>query len=611
MKKIVHFLLLVTLFFVSSMTKVQAQDTYLKRVTFGTNSLQEARRVIKTPDNKYLVVGYVANNAASLDRDGLVFKMEENGNILWANKYGGANWEEFYDVVQSGSYYYCIGYTRTWTNGTFFGSPPPPPIPPPPNLIADVFVVKMKLDGTVVWAKHMGKPTNGTSAGDGNDYGLRGIACAQGGVIVVSRMNIGFGSDQNSGLIWVDSDGKTRWAYQYDFPNNTAANELTQGIWKDGTQTYVTGGWFNKFNGITGGFLYKVDQNGAIIWQKFTEVANAQFESQYNGYYNHNNGKMYTTDFYNQNSASIREIQVMTNLSATGLPPAPGAIPQAKRFHYGAAGSSGNNHRAFIFPVGDGYQQFIVGGSEVTGPTAGVIRRATIIAASADLVYQWTKKIGSGIVGSQSQLNDLLTCQNNTQSLLAVGSVNRLSGSVTLRDVMISKIRSASTLLDCEVSAPINNSNLSLTATNTDLVRINLKTICNNGLCWANDNLIPAGSVVVTPLNASPATECTGPVPPPPSQSMSFIEPTESTFGGELSALSFSFSKQPKEVYFEISDLNGDFIYERFFGNISKLQSGFNIQDMKLDPKEYVWEIQAVYEDQVGIEVRRGVFKLD
>jgi hypothetical protein len=223
-------------------------------------------------------------------------------------------------------------------------------------VLANIFLVKIAQNGQIIWAKSIGNPAVGNSGTVGNDVGLRISAASQGGVMIVGRLNSGSSTNQNNAVIWVDANAKTKWAYQYNWPNNASANELTFGIWRDGPLSYVTGGWIETFSGISGGLLYKINQQGDLVWDQNTTCnPSTAFESQYFGYYNFKNKKIYTTDFYTQVNSSIREINVCTNLAETGNVPPSGTIPQVKRFHYGLPGSStNNNNRSYIFPVGSG-----------------------------------------------------------------------------------------------------------------------------------------------------------------------------------------------------------------------------------------------------------------
>jgi hypothetical protein len=74
--------------------------------------------------------------------------------------------------------------------------------------------------------------------------------------------------------------------------------------------------------------------------------------------------------------------------------------------------------------------------------------------------------------------------------------------------------------------------------------------------------------------------------------------------------LSFTFKKEPKELYFEITDPTGNFVYERFYGNMDKLIAGFKFEGYNGIGKEYVWEIEAVYSDEEGMERKTGYFRM-
>lgn len=596
------------------------QTVFMKQLKCAV-SIQEARKLIRTPDKNFLLVGYKLAGAGGLDREALAIKFNGAGGVIWSKSYGGSGWEEFYDVVQVGQFYYCVGYTRTgaWVNGVYPNSAN--------NVNADVFLVKLKLDGSVVWAKNMGKPAAGTSATDGNDIGLRLIASGQGGVMIVARINSGAGTNQNNGIIWVEADGKTRWANQYDLAGNVSNNELTYSIWKDGFDSYITGGWIQSFSGtvFTGGMLFKINQNGNVVWDRNTRCSPGVFESLYYGYYNHKTGKIYSTDYYNQVSGTVREVQVCTNIASTGNAPTAGAIPQAKRFHYGAAGSAGNNHRALIFPVGDGYEQFILAANDLSGAVFNTTKKSTIISVDEDLNFQWAKKVGTphepGLDGRLTQIQDLIACDSTNQSLMAVGSVYKSNGNI---DILITRIGGTSTIENCENSAAVNSSTLTETATAINLSKVNLNTANCSPNCWADESLI--GAINVVNLIDSMAEVLYGPCiagikedenpVAAKFEDLNFIVPninenlTDPNVPINATNLSFTFKKEPKELYFEITDPTGNFVYERFYGNMDKLIAGFKFEGYNGIGKEYVWEIEAVYSDEEGMERKTGYFRM-
>ncbi|MEZ4939324.1 MAG: hypothetical protein R3D58_00560 [Saprospiraceae bacterium] len=574
--------------------QVSAQNLYVKKLN-DTTHMAEARRIIRTPDSNFLVVGYVGV-FGSTDREGLVFKMDDEGNVLWAKSYGGQYNEEFYDVVYIGGYYYCVGYTRTWENEPSSSG----------GLRGDIFLVKLNLDGTLVWAKNMGSTSTGSMGTIGNEIGLRLTSAAQGGVVVLARINSGSNTNQNNGLIWVTPDAKVQWAYQYDYSTVSYSNELTYGIWKDGNQNYVAGGWIDTFGAYKGGFMIKVNQNGELIWNQQTNCSPGTFESQYFGYYNHANGKIYSTDHYNKSSSSIRESIVITNQSDTGEVPPSGSIPQVNTFHYGTSGSSGNNYRDYIFPVGDGYEEFILAAYHLNAPSFEVTRRATLISVDTALGLQWSKQVG--YMYANNQIHDMITCNSEYQDLIGVGTV--AWASPANREILLVRINhDQDTSLTCELPDNINNTTISATATELNIQRIDLNTGGCGSNCWADNDTI--GNVSVNDVTLSTIVECSETTEIEEVQQLNNITPLECATKDCQKDLAFDFSKQPAEVYFEITNITGDFVIERFYGNVDKLADGFKFDKMGIEKGDYIWQIEAVYPDEKGVERKIGMFKVE
>jgi hypothetical protein len=551
---------------------------------------EEGRRVIRTPDSNLLVVGYT--HTAGMGREGLVIKMTPGGVAIWSKTYGGENWEEFYDVVYAGGYYYCVGYTRTWVNGTFDS----------PNLNADVFLVKLNLDGSLVWAKNMGRPSAGSSATDGNDLGLRIVSAAQGGVVVVARINHGASAGQGNGLIWVDPNAQVNWAFQYDWANVLSTNELSFGIWKDNNQNYVVGGQlmatiFNE------GLLLKVDQAGNVLWGQRTRCIPGIINSQFTGYYNHGNGILYTADYYNRTSESIHEAVVMTNMSETGNVPTPGGVPQAVSFHYDTAGSSQNNHRSLIFPVGDGFDEFVLAVNNLSVSTPTMV---TLVGVDKDLNYQWSEQIGAP--DNPNQIADMVTCFETSPNLVFIGT----TGTGSAKDVLVGWAPNA-TYSNCVIADDIDTTYLSTANTALSISVVNLNTPGCGANCWAGNDTI--GNVSVNDYGMAAFAGCYA---SPPDTSggggvgeLNFIEPIPCETPGCLTDLAFNFTAQPQLVYFEVTDFTGNFVYERFYGQAGKLAAGFNFDALGYKKGWYKWELSATYSDKTGVELKNGTFKVE
>lgn len=582
--------LLLLLCLLGAWASAQAQTTFVK--TYGAlNVLEEARRIIRTPLGKYLVVGYTEQSASDIKRDGLVFEVDASGAIQWSKRYGGSdNWEEFYDVAYVGGHYYCVGYTRTYVTSSTSS-----------NVLADVFLVKMTTSGSVVWAKSLGNPLVNSVGTNGNDVGLRIIGAGFGGVLVVARINSGAGTDQNNAVIWVGADATTRWAYEYGVPGSTSSNELTYGICRDGVRTYVIGGWMNNFGyggtSINGSLLIKINQEGDLLWARHTVGSVSTFASQYFGYYNNKNGKVYTSDYYT-GTGILRNPQIYTNFASDGaVPSSGGGTPQGKVFHYGGS----DQYRAYIFPEGDGYEGMILAANDLNLPDSSTIRFSTVIATTENLDFSWSKKVGVDSVGYASSIYDMITCEGEAGDLLMVGTASHHRG-----DKNVLMVRTDVGTSDaCDKPDAINNTSLTLSSSALTFEQADL------GSDWANPDTI--GSISVSDVTLSEVSRCETTDSRAILESRAggdYIEALECTGPQCPANLSFNFAKQPKDVYFEITDLAEDFAPVRSSGNTQKLMAGYRFADMGLKKGEYLWKIYAVFDDKVGAERKFGRFSV-
>ena len=212
----------------------------------------------------------------------------------------------------------------------------------------------------------------------------------------------------------------------------------------------------------------------------------------------------------------------------------------------------------------------------------------------------------------------MVTCDGTNQSLMCVGTLNKSNGN---KVILVSRIGASGTLDSCDVTGNILNDSMPETSTNLGLTRTSLNTTnCGNN-CWADNDLIPNGNITIVSDTLSKVLFCQDNTPANVAPIFSQKEINNifplSVLGGAgndpnlLMGLSFEFLKIPKEVYFEITDVTGDFVYLRFFGNVLKLKAGFNFAAMNLKKGQYMWEIEAVYDDEKGIERKTSEFKIE
>ncbi|HNQ77644.1 MAG TPA: hypothetical protein PK802_07910 [Candidatus Cloacimonadota bacterium] len=97
------------------------------------------RSLCQTTESSYLVAGYVYSTKWKND-DGYVIKLDQQGNIIWQKRYGGAENDYFSSVFQTADGHYMVGGN---TNSFGKGS-------------ADYWLVKLNSQGSIVWEKTYG-----------------------------------------------------------------------------------------------------------------------------------------------------------------------------------------------------------------------------------------------------------------------------------------------------------------------------------------------------------------------------------------------------------------------------------------------------------------------
>lgn len=557
---------------------------------------EEARAITRTEDGNFMIAG--CRTDSNNKRKGLVFKMEPDGTVIWAKLYGGnalgntTSGEDFYDIIYLGGYYYCVGSTVNWVND------------PSPNVArADVLLVKLKPNGNVVWAKNFGSPLSQTSGSLGNEVGFGLVPNYLGGVLISVRINSGNATNQNTGFISVDTDGKVRWAYQYDLTTNASTNELVDRVWKADHQSYVAGGWFNNaVPSQPAGMLMKLDRDGNLSWSKRVDWGSSSslFESMYSGYYNYKNGKIYSTDYYSPGSSStVRAVNIMTNLSSDGTaPPTTGGNVQAKSIHYATPTTATNNHRGYLFPVGDGTEYMISSAYSVAYANS-TSYPALLAKVNTDLSQSisWQQKVGFDSM--HNKIVDLIPCDENNQDMIGVGTVRNASG----YDILVVRVNTSGTSQSCVVTDTRNHSSLTETTSNLTMQRINLNSGCPSS-CWAENDTITGLSVQSESLTGSFCGAMK--MDAPESEFLDYIIPkVESITGG--AKISFGLTKPTVQLIFELKTPTGEIVFERVIDDPAKMEAGLKISpDTGYEAGNYVWTIIATYSDEEGIEIKEG-----
>jgi hypothetical protein len=209
--------------------------------------------------------------------DAFILKLDEDGNFLWAKRFGGEESDNGQDVViDSSGNIYITGFF--WSTADF------DPSEDVYNMTSsggfDVFVVKLTMDGDLLWAKRMG--------GNFSDHGMAIAVDPSGNVYTTgdfsstADFNPGLESFQLTSLgyedvfisklnaegefLWVKTIGGTR----HDIARSIAISE--QGIYVAGTFENTVDFNFSGVEytltsmGVEDFFICKVSETGQLIW---------------------------------------------------------------------------------------------------------------------------------------------------------------------------------------------------------------------------------------------------------------------------------------------------------------------------------------------------------
>jgi Ca2+-binding RTX toxin-like protein len=213
----------------------------------------------------------IFNLTSAGGQEGFIFKLDANGNFLWAKQVGGISYDSGQSItLDSAGNVYTIGYF----NGTADFDPGPGIF----NLTSaggqDSFISKLDADGNFLWAKQLGGTINysGYSRSSitldsvGNIYttgSFYGTADFDPGSSIFNLTSAG-GPD--SFISKLDADGNFLWAKQLGGTGSDHGN----GITLDSAGNVYTTGVFNGtgFPLIGDSFISKHDANGNFLWIK-------------------------------------------------------------------------------------------------------------------------------------------------------------------------------------------------------------------------------------------------------------------------------------------------------------------------------------------------------
>jgi hypothetical protein len=224
--------------------KVNAAGVKQWRRNYGGADHDLGGTIRQTSDGGYIVCSetksYV-NGSPGDDRDFLVYKLDPAGNKQWRKNYGGAEFDQGHDIIQTpDGGYVVIGETRSYTNGD-----------------GDVLVYRLDAVGKKLWRRHYG--------GLEEDEGKVIIQTSDGGYLLVGHSYTYTHGKRDFLVYRVDGSGAKLWRKNY-------GGDSWDGCWDavpaaDGG-CILAGSGSSYTNGGNDFLIYKIDAAGAKQWRK-------------------------------------------------------------------------------------------------------------------------------------------------------------------------------------------------------------------------------------------------------------------------------------------------------------------------------------------------------
>jgi len=171
--------------------------------TFGGTLDDEAWSITQTSDGGYALAGWTWNFGARY-QDFFVLKITSSGDFQWAKRFGGADFDYAYSIIQtSDGGYAVLGETKSFGAGR-----------------RDFLVLKLTGSGDLSWAKTFG--------GTNDDYPRSIIQTSDGGY-ALAGWTLGFGAGNTDVLVLkLTGSGDLSWAKTFGGANYDYARSIIQ-----------------------------------------------------------------------------------------------------------------------------------------------------------------------------------------------------------------------------------------------------------------------------------------------------------------------------------------------------------------------------------------------
>lgn len=208
---------------------------------FGGNGIDRAYSIRQTRDAGYIISG----ETYSFECGGVnayILKLNEKGDTLWTNHFGGYGIEEGRSVFETSDGGYVVtGATNSFDGGDY-----------------DIYMIKIDKIGKLLWTQ--------TYGGTGNEQGMSVVETEDSSFAIAGYTESYGTGRQDAYLVVADKNGNLKWTKTYGgiYDDAGASIQETAG------GGFIIAGHSNSFDNNMGMevFLVRTDENGEEIWSK-------------------------------------------------------------------------------------------------------------------------------------------------------------------------------------------------------------------------------------------------------------------------------------------------------------------------------------------------------